>query len=47
MNKTDVDNFLRHPFVLAVAGTIIGTALIPWIVGQAQKRATWQEERIK
>jgi hypothetical protein len=45
--KEKIDAFFRHPFTLAIAGTILASALIPWVVGRAQKQATLQDARIK
>jgi hypothetical protein len=42
-----IDSFLRHPFILAIAGTILGSLVIPPVAGQAQKRATREDTRIK
>jgi hypothetical protein len=47
MNKQDLDAFFRHPFVLAIAGTVLGSIFIPIIAGYAQKSATRAETRIK
>jgi hypothetical protein len=47
MDKQKIDAVLRHPFFLAMVGTILGSALIPWIAGRAQKNATLKEQEIK
>jgi hypothetical protein len=46
-DKKKVDRFFRHPLTLSVIGALLGSLLIPWVAGQANKRAVLEETRIK
>ncbi len=40
-------DILRHPLTLAIIGSIVGSWLIPWVVGQSQRKAALAEARVK
>jgi len=42
-----VDRFFRHPLTLSVIGALLGSVLIPWIAGRANKQAVLAETRVK
>ena len=44
---TTVDRFFRHPLTLSVIGALLGSVLIPWIAGRANKQAVLAETRVK
>lgn len=41
------DPFLRHPLTLSLIGTLLGSLLIPWIVGRSSKQAALADTRVK
>ena len=41
------DPFLRHPLTLSLTGTLLGSLLIPWIVGRSSKQAALADTRVK
>jgi hypothetical protein len=45
--KKKLDRFLRHPLTLSLTGTLLGSLLIPWIVGRASKEAALADARVK
>jgi len=44
---TRVDRFLRHPLTLSIIGALLGSLLIPWVAGRANKQAVLAETRVK
>ena len=42
-----LDPFLRHPLTLSLIGTLLGSLLIPWIVGRSSKQAALADTRVK
>ena len=42
-----LDPFLRHPLTLSLTGTLLGSLLIPWIVGRSSKQAALADTRVK
>src|SRR5215831_18348763 len=42
-----IDSFFRHPLTLSVIGALLGSLLIPWVAGRANKKAVLEETRIK
>lgn len=42
-----LDAFLRHPLTLSLIGTLLGSLLIPWIVGRSSKQAALADTRVK
>lgn len=44
---TRVDRFFRHPLTLSIIGALLGSLLIPWVAGRANKQAVLAEARIK
>jgi hypothetical protein len=44
---TKVDRFLRHPLTLSIIGALLGSMLIPWVAGRANKQAVLAETRVK
>lgn len=42
-----LDNVLRHPLILAIIGSMVGSWLIPWVVGQSQRKASLADARVK
>ena len=42
-----LDPFLRHPLTLSIIGTLLGSLLIPWIVGRSSKQAALADTRVK
>src|SRR5205823_7926315 len=42
-----VDRFFRHPLTLSIIGAILGSLLIPWVAGRANKQAVLEETRVK
>lgn len=42
-----LDRFFRHPLTLSVIGALLGSLLIPWIAGRANKQAVLAETRVK
>src|SRR5260370_20408195 len=45
--KEKVDFFLRHPLTLSLTGMLLGSLLIPWIVGRSSKQAAVADTRLK
>ena len=45
VNKIDL--FFRHPLTLSVIGALLGSMLIPWVAGRANKQAVLAETRVK
>ena len=45
--KQKIDQFLRHPLTLSIIGTLLGSLLIPWIVGRSSKEAALADTRVK
>ena len=44
---TRVDRFFRHPLTLSIVGALLGSLLIPWVAGRANKQAVLAETRVK
>src|SRR4029453_5043802 len=44
---TKVDRFFRHPLTLSIIGALLGSMLIPWVAGRANKQAVLAETRVK
>ena len=44
---TKVDRFFRHPLTLSIIGALLGSLLIPWVAGRANKQAVLAETRVK
>ena len=44
---TKVDRFFRHPLTLSIVGALLGSLLIPWVAGRANKQAVLAETRVK
>lgn len=44
---TRVDRFFRHPLTLSIIGALLGSLLIPWVAGRANKQAVLAETRVK
>ena len=44
---TGVDRFFRHPLTLSIVGALLGSLLIPWVAGRANKQAVLAETRVK
>lgn len=42
-----VDLFFRHPLTLSIIGALLGSLLIPWVAGRANKQAVIAETRVK
>ena len=42
-----IDLFFRHPVTLSIIGAILGSLLIPWVAGRANKQAVLAETRVK
>lgn len=42
-----LDPFLRHPLTLSLIGTLLGSLLVPWIVGRSSKQAALADTRVK
>jgi len=42
-----IDSFFRHPLVLSIIGALLGSLLIPWVAGRANKQAVLAETRVK
>ena len=42
-----VDRFFRHPLTLSIVGALLGSLLIPWVAGRANKQAVLAETRVK
>ena len=42
-----IDLFLRHPLTLSIIGALLGSLLIPWVAGRANKQAVLAETRVK
>ena len=42
-----IDSFFRHPLVLSIIGGLLGSLLIPWVAGRANKQAVLAETRVK
>ena len=42
-----VDRFFRHPLTLSIIGALLGSLLIPWVAGRANKQAVLAETRVK
>jgi len=45
--KQKIDLFLRHPLTLSLTGMLLGSLLIPWIVGRSSKQAAVADTRLK
>ena len=45
--KEKIDFFLRHPLTLSLTGMLLGSLLIPWIVGRSSKQAAVADTRLK
>ena len=45
--KMKIDLFLRHPLTLSLTGMLLGSLLIPWIVGRSSKEAALADTRVK
>jgi hypothetical protein len=45
--KEKIDLFLRHPLTLSLTGMLLGSLLIPWIVGRSSKQAAVADTRLK
>ena len=45
--KDKIDLFLRHPLTLSLTGMLLGSLLIPWIVGRSSKQAAVADTRLK
>jgi hypothetical protein len=45
--KEKLDFFLRHPLTLSLTGMLLGSLLIPWIVGRSSKQAAVADTRLK
>jgi exopolysaccharide biosynthesis protein len=45
--KEKIDFFLRHPLTLSLTGMLLGSLLIPWIVGRSSKEAVVADTRLK
>jgi hypothetical protein len=44
---TKVDRLFRHPLTLSIIGALLGSLLIPWVAGRANKQAVLAETRVK
>ena len=44
---TRADRFFRHPLTLSIVGALLGSLLIPWVAGRANKQAVLAETRVK
>src|SRR4030095_17038037 len=44
---TKVDRFFRHPRTASFVGCLLGSLLIPWVAGRANKQAVLAETRVK
>jgi hypothetical protein len=42
-----IDRFFRHPLTLSIVGALLGSLLIPWVAGRANKQAVLAETRVK
>jgi hypothetical protein len=42
-----IDRFFRHPLTLSIIGALLGSLLIPWVAGRANKQAVLAETRVK
>jgi hypothetical protein len=42
-----IDLFFRHPLTLSIIGALLGSLLIPWVAGRANKQAVLAETRVK
>ena len=45
--KEKIDFLLRHPLTLSLTGMLLGSLLIPWIVGRSSKQAAVADTRLK
>src|SRR5882672_8578420 len=45
--KEKIDFFLRHPLTLSLTGMLLGSLLIPWIVGRSSKQAAVADTSLK
>jgi hypothetical protein len=45
--KEKIDLVLRHPLTLSLTGMLLGSLLIPWIVGRSSKEAAVADTRLK
>ena len=44
---TRVDRFFKHPLTLSIIGALLGSLLIPWVAGRANRQAVLAETRVK
>ena len=42
-----IDRFFRHPLTLSIVGALLGSLLIPWVAGRANREAVLTETRVK
>ena len=47
LDQEKLDFFLRHPLTLSLTGMLLGSLLIPWIVGRSSKQAAVADTRLK
>lgn len=44
--KKKIAKFFKHPLFVALVGTLLASAFIPWIVGRSNKEAAFARARI-